>query len=96
MNSSSQSFDLFVNGTDPENSRGTTAPGKGLAESIQEAEAAGATGPEIDALEKEWLEQHPLVTFNEGWTTRTVQLSDPDSVQSDSRQARHPTLEHRR
>ena len=51
---------------DQAHSRGTTVPGKGLAESIQQAEAAGATGPEIDALEKEWLEQHPLVTFNEG------------------------------
>lgn len=46
--------------------RGTTVPGKGLAESIQQAEARGATGPEIDNIEREWLESHPLITFNEG------------------------------
>ena len=41
-------------------------PGKGLAESIQEAEARGASGSEIDTIEREWLEAHPLITFNEG------------------------------
>lgn len=46
--------------------RGTTAPGKGLAELIQEAEMRGATGAEVDKVEKEWLEEHPLCTFNEG------------------------------
>ena len=47
--------------------KGTTVPGKGLAESIQEAEMRGATGAEIDNIEREWLEAHPLITFNEGW-----------------------------
>ena len=40
--------------------------GKGLAEVIQAAEARGATGAEVDRVEKEWLEAHPLCTFNEG------------------------------
>ena len=46
--------------------RGTTVPGKGLAEVIQQAEARGATGAEVDKVEKEWLEEHPLCTFNQG------------------------------
>ncbi len=45
---------------------GTTAKGKGLAESIQHAESRGASAEEIDAVESEWLAEHPLVTFNEG------------------------------
>ncbi|KAF7797177.1 hypothetical protein EIP86_008369 [Pleurotus ostreatoroseus] len=45
--------------------RGTTVPGKCLAETIQEAEARGASAAEIDAIETEWLELHPLTTFNE-------------------------------
>lgn len=50
---------------DHEYIKGTTVPGKGLAEVIQEAEARGATGAEVDKIEKEWLEQHPLCTFNQ-------------------------------
>ena len=46
--------------------RGTTEPGRCLAETIQEAEARGASAAEIDAIETEWLELHPLMTFNEG------------------------------
>ena len=45
---------------------GTTVSGKGLAEVIQDAEARGATGAEVDKIEKQWLEEHPLCTFNEG------------------------------
>lgn len=46
--------------------KGVTTPGKPLAEAIVEAEAQGKSGPEIDAIEKEWLEAHPMVTFNQG------------------------------
>ena len=46
--------------------RGTTVPGKGLAEVIQEAELRGATAAEIDKVEKDWLVEHPLCTFNQG------------------------------
>ena len=45
--------------------KGTTVPGKPLAEVIAEAEMDGKSGPEIDAIEKEWLEAHPMCTFNE-------------------------------
>ncbi|KAI0803171.1 isocitrate lyase [Irpex lacteus] len=45
--------------------RGTTVQGKGLAEVIQEAEARGATSADVNKIEQEWLEQHPLCTFNE-------------------------------
>jgi len=37
-----------------------------LAQAIAEAEAAGATGAEIDRLEAKWMEEHPLCTFNQG------------------------------
>lgn len=46
--------------------KGVTKPGKPLAEAIAEAEQHGKTGPEIDQIEKEWLEAHPMCTFNEG------------------------------
>lgn len=49
--------------------RGTTVPGKGLAEIIQEAEARGATAAEIDKVEADWLAEHPLCTFNTGTNT---------------------------
>ncbi|KAI0081185.1 ICL-domain-containing protein [Panus rudis PR-1116 ss-1] len=45
--------------------KGVTNPGKPLAEVIADAEAAGKTGPEIDAIEQTWLETHPMCTFNE-------------------------------
>lgn len=45
--------------------KGVTTPGKPLAEVIAEAETDGKTGPEIDAIEKGWLEEHPMCTFNE-------------------------------
>jgi isocitrate lyase len=45
---------------------GTTNRGKGLAETLAEAERTGMSGPEIDAKEKEWMESNTLVTFNQG------------------------------
>ncbi len=44
---------------------GTTVGGEGLAETLDRAEREGRTGPEIDALEAEWLESHPLITFDQ-------------------------------
>src|SRR5258708_12761243 len=44
---------------------GTTKSGKALAETLSEAEAIGKTGPEIDALEAEWIGRHELCTFDE-------------------------------
>src|SRR4051812_699090 len=38
---------------------------KSLAETMQEMEAAGASGPEIDAFEAEWVKKTKLVTFDE-------------------------------
>ncbi|KAI1328670.1 isocitrate lyase [Xylariaceae sp. FL0255] len=40
----------------------TTEP---LAETLQQMEAAGAPGPEIDKFEADWVKQHKLVTFDE-------------------------------
>ena len=46
---------------------GTTTKGtNSLAQVLAEAEAKGATGAEIDLLEKEWTESHHMCTFNEG------------------------------
>ncbi|KAJ2934301.1 hypothetical protein H1R20_g2759, partial [Candolleomyces eurysporus] len=36
-----------------------------LAQAIAEAEAAGASGAEIDRLEKSWVDEHPLCTFDQ-------------------------------
>lgn len=37
-----------------------------LAQVIAEAEATGASGAEIDRLEKAWMDEHPLSTFDQG------------------------------
>jgi isocitrate lyase len=44
---------------------GTIVQGIPLAEVLDDAEAKGLNGPAIDRLEKQWLESHPLVTFNQ-------------------------------
>ncbi|KAK2461473.1 hypothetical protein APHAL10511_005936 [Amanita phalloides] len=45
---------------------GTTTKGsRALAEVLADAEARGASGPEIDYLEKEWTKAHALCTFNQ-------------------------------
>ncbi|CAG7847550.1 2-methylisocitrate lyase, mitochondrial {ECO:0000303/PubMed:7117251, ECO:0000303/Ref.2, ECO:0000303/Ref.3, ECO:0000303/Ref.4} {ECO:0000269/PubMed:7117251, ECO:0000269/Ref.2, ECO:0000269/Ref.3, ECO:0000269/Ref.4}; Flags: Precursor [Serendipita indica DSM 11827] len=44
---------------------GTMVEGTPLAEVLDEAEAQGKSGPAVDNLEKEWLEKHPLVTFDQ-------------------------------
>jgi len=45
---------------------GTTTKGTdSLAQVLAEAEAKGATGAEIDRLEREWTESHHMCTFNE-------------------------------
>lgn len=45
--------------------KGVTKSGKPLAEVIAAAEGEGKIGSEIDAVEKEWLDEHPMCTFNE-------------------------------
>ncbi|KAG9055177.1 hypothetical protein FS842_002944 [Serendipita sp. 407] len=44
---------------------GTIVDGTPLAEVLDDAEAKGLSGPAVDKLEKEWLEAHPLVTFDQ-------------------------------
>lgn len=43
---------------------GTTVDGIALAEVLDEAEGKGLNGPAVDKLEKEWMDGHPLVTFD--------------------------------
>lgn len=57
----------FMLGTTQKNS-------KPLAQLISEAEARGATGAEIDALEKQWIQAHPMCTFNQGGPTLQLLL----------------------
>jgi isocitrate lyase len=48
----------FIKGT-------TVKSSKGLAQVLAEAEARGATGTEVDRLEKEWTDSHEMCTFNQ-------------------------------
>lgn len=55
---------------------GTTVEGTPLAEVLDDAEAKGLSGPAIDKLEKEWIEAHPLNTFNQAVEAAIAQSSD--------------------
>ncbi|KAJ3572214.1 hypothetical protein NP233_g3231 [Leucocoprinus birnbaumii] len=45
---------------------GTTRKGSvSLAQALADAEARGATGAEVDKLEQEWTQSHPMCTFNQ-------------------------------
>lgn len=56
-----------VDVTDHEFIVGTTTKGShSLAQVMADAEARGASGAEVDQLEKEWTETHEMCTFNEG------------------------------
>lgn len=45
---------------------GVTEDSEPLAETLQNMEASGATGKEIDEFEAAWVKKHKLVTFDEG------------------------------
>lgn len=49
-----------------------------LAETLQEMERSGASGPEIDAFEAQWVKQHKLMTFDEAAATH---ITDPSKLQ---------------
>jgi isocitrate lyase len=49
----------FIKGT-------TTKSSKGLSEVLADAEARGASGAEVDKLEKEWTDNHEMCTFDQG------------------------------
>ncbi|KAF5352700.1 hypothetical protein D9756_005854 [Leucocoprinus leucothites] len=42
----------------------TTKDSVSLAQALSDAEARGATGAEVDKLEQEWTQSHPMCTFN--------------------------------
>jgi len=44
---------------------GTTVGGKGLAETLAEAESAGVSGKKLDAMEGDWMDKHVLCTFDQ-------------------------------
>lgn len=45
---------------------GTTTPGTPLADEIAEAEMQGATAAELETIEKKWIREHKMCTFNQG------------------------------
>jgi len=45
---------------------GVTEESDSLADQIQAMELKGASGPEIDAFEADWVKSHTLCTFDEG------------------------------
>jgi isocitrate lyase len=65
----SESAKLLSSSVDAEDHEfilGTTSQvSKGLAQVLSDAEARGATGAEVDALEQQWTEEHPLCTFDQ-------------------------------
>ncbi|KAJ7361206.1 isocitrate lyase [Mycena albidolilacea] len=65
----SESAKLLSSSVDAEDHEfilGTTSKvTKGLSQVLADAEARGATGAEVDALEQHWTEEHPLCTFNQ-------------------------------
>jgi isocitrate lyase len=67
-----------VDSADHEFILGTTVNGEGLAETLEKAEREGRTGPEIDALEAEWLKGHPLMTFDQAVEHAIGSLSASD------------------
>jgi len=48
---------------------GVTEESEPLSETLQAMEMEGVSGPEIDKFEAEWVENHRLVTFDEGLLT---------------------------
>ncbi|TFL06158.1 isocitrate lyase [Pterulicium gracile] len=64
----SESGKLISSTVDPDDHEfilGTTKKGKALAQVLAEAEANGASGAEVDMLEKEWTEKNKLCTFDQ-------------------------------
>ncbi|KAF8599781.1 isocitrate lyase [Ceratobasidium sp. AG-I] len=61
---------------------------KPLTEALDEAERAGKVGAEIDALEKAWIDSHPLCTFEQAveQTIAKSQLSDKEAALSKFRE----------
>ncbi|KAF8079082.1 isocitrate lyase [Lyophyllum atratum] len=60
-----------VDVTDQEFILGTTIESAhSLAQVLSEAEARGASGAEVDQLEKDWTASHQMVTFDQGWSVQ--------------------------
>lgn len=55
---------------------GTTRKGcVSLAQALADAEARGATGTEVDGLEQDWTQSHPMCTFNQA-VEKAIQNKD--------------------
>jgi len=73
---------------------GVTEEAEPLAEVLQEMEAAGAPGKEIDAYEAAWVKKNKLCTFDEAVVAHLKSESAPDSTISEylSQTAASPDL----
>jgi len=62
--------------------KGCTTRDVPLAETIARAEAEGKSGPEVDIIEKEWLERNPMCTFNDAVekAIRASSIQDKDAA----------------
>lgn len=81
----SESSTLLSSSIDPSDHEfilGVTSPKIPLAEAIAGAEAAGKTGAEIDAVEKEWMDGVKLVTFNEAVAQAFTDAGKSDQIES--------------
>ncbi|TRM61512.1 isocitrate lyase [Schizophyllum amplum] len=69
-----------VDATDHDFILGTTTPGLPLADAIAQAEARGATGPEVNDVESTWVLEHHLCTFGEA-VEKAIEASEiPDKA----------------
>ncbi|KAL1955802.1 hypothetical protein VTO42DRAFT_8041 [Malbranchea cinnamomea] len=62
---------------------GVTEETEPLAETLQKMELAGASGPEIDAFELEWVKKHKLVTFDEAVDQHLIKEGASDAVREE-------------
>lgn len=86
-----------IDARDHEYILGITEEVEPLAETLQLMEMNGATGPEIDKYEAEWVKKHKLVTFDEAATEHIKAAGkDPQVYLSQTQENRNMPLHQRR
>lgn len=86
-----------IDSRDHEYILGITEDVEPLAETLQMMELNGATGPEIDAFEAEWVKKHKMVTFDEAAEAHIKSTGkDPQAYLQHTRANRNMPLHQRR
>ncbi|KAK2747140.1 hypothetical protein FQN57_002397 [Myotisia sp. PD_48] len=62
---------------------GVTETSEPLAETLQRMEIEGASGPEIDKFEAQWVKNHKLITFDEAVEQHLISEGSPESVRNE-------------